>query len=418
MNFRAFSGFFKSLFSGLNDISLSEKEYRERIRFDTVSSTPSIEAKAAAEEEAKAFIAQDDWLGLSRRLQELDRARARCPAGYPLAQIMKDATLGEIADGVYEGHVCHPLPILDISDEWAERLESLSSMHSDSYPLIALAAEARVYQGWLSRGDGYAQYVSEDGWFGMEKRFARAAWLLAECDPVEMDAPMLAAARHRLLGFMPDAERHAVRFYEEWSALDPLDQRPHDAHGQMMLSRWFGDASKRELEARRAVARTSEQTGEAAYFTMYYSVFQAWDPAFLELDAEALARGARDLLALRGHDPAFVATLIQHMEWWTAIGADRDYTAAGLEIWHRIAPEIDAIREELVREHLHAVYPPAWKNGEAGALDIISGVVQSDIQAGATFTLDRNGLTVIPQEPAGDPAPAEMKKPPDGRLLR
>uniref|UniRef100_A0AAN0M7X7 Uncharacterized protein n=1 Tax=Yoonia rhodophyticola TaxID=3137370 RepID=A0AAN0M7X7_9RHOB len=38
--------------------------------------------------------------------------------------------------------------------------------------------------------------MSEDGWFGMNARFAKARWLLDRFDPVAMNAPLLAATRH------------------------------------------------------------------------------------------------------------------------------------------------------------------------------------------------------------------------------
>ncbi|WP_299150861.1 hypothetical protein [uncultured Tateyamaria sp.] len=388
----------KSLFSGLTDISLSEPEHRARIAFDTVKATPAMERRAATEDKCRALVSARNWTELSDHLIQWDQSRAACNAGIPLAQIGRQAVLFDLADAVVEGHDCHPDPIAIFSDEVVQRMETLSAMHPEKYPLLALAAEMRCYQGWSSRGADYAEYVSDNGWFGMGQHFAKAAWLLEKYDVVEMNAPLLAAARHRLLGFMPDADKHVGRFYEEWSALDPKDQEPHEKHAIMMLPRWFGTQETLEIEAQKAAVRTTTAAGDAAYFTMYRRVFDAWDPSVLNMDTKVLKRGAHDLITLRGDDPAFVAQLVQDIRWWTGIGSGDSYTRDGRKLWSDITTDIEEMRQELVLSRLTAICPDAWEDGPEGALDMLSECVQADIRAGATFQLGKSGLEIFPQD--------------------
>lgn len=406
LNFRTMWAFGKSLFSGLTDVSLAEKEYRDRITIETVKATLSMERRAAVEAECRAYADAGDWRGLGQRLMAWDQARARCDAGFPLARIGADAVLHHLASQVVEGHACHPDPIAILPDEAVDLVETRAAMHPECYPLLALAAEMRCHQGWVSRGPDFADYVSKDGWFGMERRFGKAAWLLDAHDPVDRNAPLLAAARHKLLGFMPEAERHACRFYEEWSALDPADQAPHAKHAIMMLPRWFGSRQTIEIEARKAALRTATVTGDAAYFTMYQCVLTAWDPAVLLMDTKTLRRGAHDLISLRNGDPAFVAGLFQEMAWWTAIGADKCHNEDSRGRWSQLSGEIDAIRRDILLTRLTAICPRAWDGYQPAALHALSAYLQDEIKAGASFELGSGGLTVMPPEGAAAPNPA------------
>ncbi|WP_342076060.1 hypothetical protein [Yoonia sp. SS1-5] len=114
--------------------------------------TPSLETKKLIQKEVCELIEADNWLALSNKLMDWDQSRTKCEAGHPHAIITTDTALRFIARGVYEGHTCHPVPICDISDEVADMLETRAALHSDSYPLLALAAAARCHQGWCDRG--------------------------------------------------------------------------------------------------------------------------------------------------------------------------------------------------------------------------------------------------------------------------
>lgn len=385
----------KSLFSGLTDISLSEPEYRDRITFQEIETTPSIEAHDAVITETQSLIENDDWLALSDKMMGWDQKRASCEAGIPFSGTAMWAVISSLADQVCEGHSCHPDPIAILSVEVAEKLETLAALHSSSYPLLAMAAEVRCHQGWYTRGADYAQYVSDDGWFGMASHFSKAEWLLDRVDPVAMNSPLLAAARHKLLAFMPEADRYARPFYEEWSALDPKDQAPHHKHAIMMLPRWFGSAETLQIEAQKAVVRTQETTREAAYFSMYRTVFNDWDPNVLEVDLQALKQGAYDLASLRKNDPAFVAGLLQETAWWVAIGADNLYREEEQARWAEVADGIHELRANLVRNHLTAIHANSWEYGVDGALGEISTLFQKEITEGASFQMDKGGLTIL-----------------------
>lgn len=390
---------FGGMFSGLDFVSLNEKAHRKRLTFRQLISTPSLDTAQGIQEEVRALIAADSWLALSNQMMTWDQDRCKCEAGRPHVYTAMETAIQSIARGGFEGHHCHPDVIYDISDEMTEMLETKAAIHSDSYPLWALAAIARCHQGWLSRGHDYAEYVSDTAWFGMSTRFNKARWLLDRFDPVALNAPLLAAARHGLLAFMPDAEKHVHQYYEEWSTLDPFDQTPHRAHGTMMLPRWFGDGSMLAVEAQKAAQRTAKETGDAAYFSMYASAFMAWDPDVLHVDFDILAKGAHDLISLRGQDPSFVARLLQEMVWWTP---DSDYAKAPEHLRDQaddITRRIKELRNDILRTRLTAVHGHSWDNGVRGAIDEISALFQPEIKEGhATFALTEQGLVITPGE--------------------
>lgn len=400
-NFVSIKRFASSLFSGLDFISLNEESQRKRLAFKQLSTTPSLETHKAIRDEVKVLIEADSWLRLSDMILEWDQSRAKCEAGFPKASSAVSAVIHLVSRGAYEGHACHPDPIYDISDDVAEMLETKAATHSGSYPLLVLAALARCYQGWCARGEDYAEYVSEDGWFGMSARFAKAQWLLDRFDPTAMNAPILAAARYKLLAFMPDSDKHVYRYYEEWSALDPKDQAPHTAHGLMMLPRWFGGEGTLEVEAQKAAQRTANYTGDAAYFSIYARAFREWDPHVLLLDFNAFRQGAHDLTALRGRDPSFVAQLYQDMIFW-APESDRDRpTPRQKTRAEEIESQLKDLRNEILQTSLTAIHGRSWEGGVRGAIDEISALVQDHIKEGnATFALTDNGLVITLPETA------------------
>ena len=52
------------------------------------------------------------------------------------------------------------------------------------------------------------------------------------------------------------------------------------------------------------------------------------------------------------------------------------------------------LRDKLLRVHLTAINPEAWEGGTDEALKHLSLSLQDELRMGATFALDRNGLTV------------------------
>jgi hypothetical protein len=397
VNFGLIKKFVKGLFVGTDFVSLNEKEQRKRLTFQQLITTPSLETHKQLRTDVADLIAADQWLDLSNMIVDLDQNRRKCEAGYALSNAAMTAAIQCLAQAAYGGHNCHPGTIYDISDAAADMLETKAAVHSDSYPLLALAALARCYQGWCGRGADYAEYVTDDGWFGMNTRFAKASWLLDRFDPVAMNSPVLAAVRHKLLGFMPDADKFVQQYYEDWSDLDPFDQTPHQEHALMMLPRWFGDDSMLAVEAEKAVQRTKHQTGDAAYFSFYSVPFERWDPHVLNINFDAFAQGAHDLITLRNSDPAFVAQLYQQMLWWGESDDYRKCPKQMRDVAQSIQTRMNETRKDILRSRLTAVHGHSWDGSVRGAIEEISMIVQDEIKAGdATFALTQNGLVITP----------------------
>lgn len=396
LNFGTFGSFFKILFNGLTDVSLSEPEYRKQITFQQLITTPSLTTQENAYKAIAARVQAQDWLGMARHIRMWDQDRTKCEAGFSLAPIGLGAVQRCLAEAAYEGNPCHPDSFVVLPEAMIDQFETLAALHTEEYVFLALAAHARCHRAWVSRGTDYAAYVSEDGWAGMATQFEKAQWLLSRYDPVEMNAPLLAAARHALLAFMPDAHKYVYQYYEEWSALDPMDMRPHNQHAMMMLPRWFGSAHDLQLAAQKAANATRDQTGDAAYFAMYSTALDMWDENVLEIDFAAFEQGAHDLFALRGNDPAYVARRLEEMSWWTADGAEKSYPPHFHDRYRDLAIRLKALRKDLLCTRLTAIHGLSWADQVRGALDEVSALFQEDIKAGATFVIDQNGITVTP----------------------
>lgn len=362
------------------DLEYGSSHLKERINADVVHSTPSRDRHAEVRKKTNALADADDWLGLSDWIQELDRGRETCTANVNLAEIAISALLEHLADSKTEGHDCHPDEIFFFSDPTAEKFETLAGQHTQSYPLTVIAARIRCFQGWTHRGADYAGYVSDDGWFGMAQRFEQASQLLDRFDPVMEDAPLLAAARHGLLAFMPNADRHVRQYHKDWSMLDPMNQTPHRQHALMMLPRWFGSDHDLQIAAAQAAANTYETTGEAAYFTMYRTVLDTWDPNVLSMDTARFAQGAQDFLALRNNDPADTAELIEAMAFWSAFGAARGLNKEQKQRRNAISQEMKDLARNLIRTRLTAIYAPAWTDGKAGCLAQITDAFKAELE--------------------------------------
>ena len=342
-----------------------------------------------------------DWPVFSDWIAELDQARACCIANLSLVETAVQAALEHLAVAIHEGHDCHPDPILEFSDDTVEAFERTALELTKNYPLRAMAAMMRCYQGWTHRDADYAFYVSDDGWFGMGEKLNRAAELLDQCDPVALDAPLLAAARHRLLAFMPNAEAQVRAFYETWSSLDPKNQTPHRQHAMMMLPRWFGSDHDLQIAAAQAATNTQAVTGEAAYFTMYRTVLDAWDPNVLSMDETRFSEGASDFLTLRNNDPACVGALVESMGWWSAFGSARGLSKVQKVRRNALSRHFKALARDIIRDRLCAIYPDAWSDGAEGCRLEIVEACRDELDLGYEIVLGEDGASFHkPADPA------------------
>ncbi|MDX8353935.1 hypothetical protein [Cognatiyoonia sp. IB215182] len=353
---------------------------KERIKADVVTSTPSLDQHAEVMARVTDLVKADNLLELSDWIKNLDQSRARCDANVSLAETAIDTLLDTTAEYRTEGHDCHPDDILFFEDALVSRYEQEAAQHAQSYPLTVIAARMRCFQGWTHRGSDYANYVSDDGWFGMAERFGQADLLLQRYDPARDDAPLLAAARHQLLAFMPRAEKYVYEFYHEWSQLDRQNQTPHRQHALMMLPRWFGSDHDLQIAASQAAANTHDVTGEAAYFTMYRTVLDAWDPHVLSMDTTRFAQGAHDFLSLRNNDPFCVNQLINQMGWWYAWGAARGLNASQKKRRNQISADLRALHDDLLRTRLTAIYVDAWEDGEEAGIEELVRVFKEELE--------------------------------------
>jgi len=167
---KAFAKFFADA-----DGLANEQANLKRIKAQVVTSTPSLDELTKVRAQVKRLVAKKNWLALSDLIQDWDQNRTVCCANVSYAETAMQEVLERQAVNIYEGHTCHPDPIMLFRDETVEKFEALAAENFDRYPLLAIEIAARLLNG---------------------------------LDPVALDAPLLAETRHKLLAFMPNAHRY------------------------------------------------------------------------------------------------------------------------------------------------------------------------------------------------------------------
>ena len=257
-------------------------------------------------DDLRAFVAADDWGGLSDRLAELDRDRARLTqSDHRLTDLALDFLRLELGDVVGVPNMCNFDYYYEIPDSVLNRIEAASRARPDDPWLTALLAQVHIDRGWCARGGGWSHEVTEAGWHALMNSFQTAYALLQRFDVEELNSPFYARVQFQLLA-SADAEHgldHAREAYHNWSDLDVGNPLPHRTFAFFALPRWFGSWPSFEEEARAAMKRTEHIIGKAAYATFYLEAFEYDEDDALERLDVPLFMEALDDLIRRDSDP-------------------------------------------------------------------------------------------------------------------
>ena len=356
------------------------------------------------------FLArQDRWDELAAEVEATDKARATTPGGMPIADLLAYGARSDVINGVehalQDGRTAGEAPLID-------GIIALEAVQRDyaSEPLITLiVALAHIDVGWAWRGTDWDTVVPKLNRRRCAAHFDRAHHLLSPLCGIELNSPMLAAARCALLAGQRDPQSRIADDYEDLIDLDPQNHRHMRALGNHLLPRWFGDYSQLELEARRTASRTQDIWGNGGYTWVCFDAIASDEQACAGVDVEFFTDGLRDILKARP-DQAMVNLL-------TA------YCAVALRHGLGLSSEADLPRMQiadcanwLIRDYLKELHPMIWAHaadgfdnnshvtslarfaarGRAHALQVIADQFRDDIDRGQRVTFTANGPELHP----------------------
>jgi len=351
------------------------------------------------------FLArQDRWDELAREITDADKARAATPGGMPLADLLAYGARSDVVHGVehalQDGCKDGDAPLID----GIIALEVVQRDYASEPVITLIVALAHIDVGWAWRGAGLETVVPELNRSRCAAHFDRAQHLLGPLCGIELDSPLLAAARCALLAGQRDPQSRISDDYEDLIDLDPHNHRHMRALGNHLLPRWFGDYDQLELEARRTAARTQDIWGAGGYTWVCFDAIASDEVACSRVDVDFFIDGLRDILRARP-DQAMVNLL-------TA------YCAVALRhgLGHNLEADLPRMQiaesaNWLIRDHLTELHPMIWAHaadgfdnnshvtslsrfaarGRAYALQIIADQFRDDIAQGQRVTFTPNG---------------------------
>ena len=208
------------------------------------------------------------------------------------------------------------------------------------------------------------------------------------------NSPLVAYLEFCRLPFDPEGDRHVHTLYRDWAELDPDNQLAHREYGYFLLPRWFGEEDEFELYLRKAAVENRGAHGAAAYASAYLHMHKFDRFAVYQMDAILFREGVLALAELSDNDPCVVARLVQDVHDLAQFSIPRRLDEETAVVLGRTQTALIDTRDRLLRAHLTAINPDAWKGGTDDALNHLSLIVQAELATNATFTLDQNGLTV------------------------
>ncbi len=351
------------------------------------------------------FLArQERWADLCEEVQHADRARKTTKGGMPVADLLLFGARADVVHAVehalIDGAPPKDAPVL----EGIAAFESLRLDYKNDPTIALIVALSHIDVAWAWRGAGWDATVPKPNRRAFAAHMQRAEELLAPYCGIELDSPVLAAARCTLFAGGRQADRQLADEYEDLIDLDPANHRHMRSLGNHLLPRWFGTYQDLELEARRTAARTQDIWGDGGYAWVYFDAIAMDDEACALVDVEFFIDGLRDIIKARPDQEmtnllaAYCAVAVHH-----GTGANERADLNRIQIGECV--------KWLIRDHLKEVYPLIWAHategfdntaritsisrfaarGRADALQAICEQFRDDIEAGRRITFTANG---------------------------
>jgi hypothetical protein len=351
------------------------------------------------------FLArQDRWGDLACEITSAEATRKTSPGGMPFADLLaygaRSDVVHRVEHALQDGANANNTALNDGIDA----LESMHRDHPDNPVITLIVALTHIDIGWAWRGTAWETIVPALNRSRCAAHFDRAQHLLSPLCGIELDSPLLAAARCAQLAGQRDPQSSIADDYEDLIDLDPHNYRHMRGLGNHLLPRWFGTYQQLELEARRTASRTQDIWGAGAYTWVYFDAIATDEQACANVDVGFFIDGLHDILKARP-DQAMVNLLAS-------------YCAVALRHGLGLSSEADFPRMQiadcarwLIRDHLKQLHPMIWAHavdgfdnnarvtslprfaarGQAHALQAIAEQFQDDIKQGQRVTFTSEG---------------------------
>lgn len=356
------------------------------------------------------FLArQDRWDELAVEITAADKIRTATPGGMPIADLLAYGARCDVVHGVehalMDGLTAGEGPLID----GIVALEAVQRDYASEPVITLIVALAHIDVGWAWRGTDWESVVPKLNRSRCAAHFDRAQLLLSPLCGIELNSPLMAAARCALLAGQRDPQSRIADDYEDLIDLDPHNHRHMRALGNHLLPRWFGDYDQLELEARRTASRTQDIWGAGGYTWVCFDAIATDEQACARVDVDFFIDGMHDILKARPDQAmvnlltAFCATALRH---GLGINSEADLPRM----------QIADCADWLIRDHLTELHPMIWAHaadgfdnnsrvtslsrfaarGRADALQIIADQFRDDIDKGQRVTFTANGPELHP----------------------
>ena len=351
------------------------------------------------------FLARQDlWDDLAGEITAAEADRKTSPGGMPLADLLAYGARSDVVHGVehalQDGVTANDMALNDGIDA----LEIMRRDYPDNPVITLIVALTHIDIGWAWRGTAWETIVPAVNRSRCAAHFDRAQSLLSPLCGIELNSPLLAAARCAQLAGQRDPQSSIADDYEDLIDLDPRNYRHMRALGNHLLPRWFGSYQQLELEARRTASRTQDIWGAGGYTWVYFDAIATDEQACAQVDVEFFVDGLHDILKARP-DQAMVNLLAA-------------YCAVALRHGLGLCSEADFPRMQIaecagwmIRDHLTQLHPMIWAHaadgfdnntrvtslprfaarGQAHALQVIADQFRDDIIRGQRVTFTSEG---------------------------
>ncbi|MFT7595217.1 MAG: hypothetical protein ACI8R4_002545 [Paracoccaceae bacterium] len=363
----------------------------------------------AAHERGQFLARQDRWQDLADEIRAADANRTATPGGMPIADLLaygaRSDVMLAVEHALMEGRPPNNAPMVD----GIIALEAVRREHPDESVITLIVALAHIDVGWAWRGTGWDSVVPKLNRTRCAAHFDRAQHLLAPLCGIELDSPIMAAARCALLAGQRDPQTRIADDYEDLIDLDPHNHRHMRALGNHLLPRWFGTYQQLELEARRTASRTQDIWGAGGYTWVCFDAIAVDSQACAIVDVDFFIDGLHDIVTARP-DQAMINLLAAYC----SVGLQHDLGQSSVADLPRM--QIADCAKWLIRDHLTELHPMIWAHaadgfdnnsrvtslarfaarGQADALQVIADLFRDDIDRGLRVTFTPNGPELHP----------------------
>jgi len=312
-------------------------------------------ARATHQDLGQKLVRQEKWAELAARIEYADDCRLSTPGGEAASMLLAFGARSDVVaaaeDAIHDGMIPDPAGV--------EAFEDMLGDHYGNAACALVVALTHFDIGWAWQTAIATGHVADtaESKLRIAAHFRRADDIMAPFDPVDLDAPSVAAAKCALLAAHPQARHKLANAYEQLIDLDPDSPAYMRALGRHLLPAHFGDYDQLELEARRTAARTAEFWGAGAYSWVYLDALTHDDGALNTVDTAFFIDGLRDILA-RKRDQHVTNMMAAFCA--IAMAADHDRPA-------RLSASADQARKRLhdctdwiLSDHLQELHPLIW----------------------------------------------------------